>query len=304
VIERAFGIAPAEYDSRYRAWELAKLSRYAGQFVFDEHAPPLADAKAKLMANPNDAKAHVAYGFALLHAGKGDESKKELDEALRLDPRELSAHYILTKLAASSHDFATMQTHLEAMQKAGGDGYTVQMALAELAKAHRDKVALRAALEAASKFDPSQSEPYKELFKIDVEDKNDDHALDALRKLTHLEQHERPAWRALLERLVKAKKWDEAVRVGESAIFVDVENADIHRNYARALSALEKHDRAAFELESALLCNAKAEVTAEAHALLAGELLHLHDLPGARAHRAEALRLDAENATARALVLP
>jgi cellulose synthase operon protein C len=304
VIERAFGIPAAEFDTRYRSWELAKLSRYAGQFVFDEHALPLADAKAKVASSPNDAKAHAAYALSLLQASKSDPAKQELDEALRLDPNELHAHYMLTKLSASAHDFGAMQSHVEAMQKAGGDGYALQMALAELAKAHRDKVALRRAFEAAAKFDPSQSEPYKELYKLDVEDKNDDLALDALRNLTHLEQHERPAWRALLERLVKAKKWDEAARVGESAIFVDVENANIHLDYARALSALERHDKAAFELESALACNATAKVSAEAHALLAGELLRMKDIPGARTHRAEALRLDPESATARALVVP
>ena len=30
VIQRAFGLSPADYDAQYRAWELAKLARYKG----------------------------------------------------------------------------------------------------------------------------------------------------------------------------------------------------------------------------------------------------------------------------------
>jgi cellulose synthase operon protein C len=304
VIQRAFGLPASEYDAKYRAWELARLSRYRGQFVFDDHPPPLAEAKSKVTASPTDAKAHATYALALLHGGKADDAKAEIDEGLRLDPNELSARYLLVKLAASKHDWSAMKTQLDAMLRGGGDGYVVEMELAELAKAAKDKGALRAALEAAAKFDPSQSDPYRALYRLNVEDKMDEEALSALRKLTHLEQHDRPAWHALLERLVAAKKWTEAAAAGESAVFVDVESASIHTDYARALSALKKHDGAIFELESALLCDAPQKDAAEVHALLAAELAAVHDLGAARTHRAEALRLDPDNGTARALSLP
>jgi tetratricopeptide (TPR) repeat protein len=75
-------------------------------------------------------------------------------------------------------------------------------------------------------------------------------------------------------------------------------------NDARALSALGKHDKAAFELGSALVCDAPQKEIAEAHALLAAESLALHNPSEARAHRAEALKLDADNADAKALVVP
>jgi tetratricopeptide (TPR) repeat protein len=304
VIERAFGLPATEYDSKYRAWQLARLSRYASQFVFDERAPALADVKAKVAATPSDAKLHVAYALSLLQAGKAEPAKQELDEALRLDPKQLSAHYMMVKLAASAHDWATMQAHVEIMRQSGGDGYVLEMAVAELAKARQDKAAFRAALESAARFDSSQSEPLKGLFKLDDDEKRDDDALDILRRLTRLEQHDRRAWHAFLERLVAKRKWDEAAVVGESAVFVDVESAPIHVDYARALSALKKHDKAIFELESALACNPGPKEAANVHAMLAGELLTMRDIASARAHRAEALRLDPENPGARALVLP
>jgi tetratricopeptide (TPR) repeat protein len=304
VIEKAFGMTPAEYDAKYRAWELSRLTRYTGQFLFDEHAPPLDVAKAKVAASPGDAGAHVAYALALVRARKLELAKPEVDAVLRLDPKHLAGHFLAMKLAAVSHDSATMESHLVALrQEPGGDGYTTQMAMAELAKLKHDKAALRSALEAAARFDPSQSEPLKILFELYSEEKRDADVLDVLRKWTRLEQHDRRAWRALLDRLVEAKKWDEAAAVGESAIFVDVESAGIHTGYARALSALKKHPRATFELESALACNPPPKEAAEVHALLAAEMLKAHD-PSARSHRDEALRLDPDNADARALVVP
>jgi tetratricopeptide (TPR) repeat protein len=304
VIEKAFGLSPADYDAKYRAWELARLSRYSGQFLFDEHAPPLDVAKAKVAATPTDAAAHAAYALALLHAKKLDLAKPEIDEALRLDPKQLTARFLAVKIAFTSHDAGAVQTHLDAMRQAGADGYTLQMALAELAKVKQDKPGLRAALEAAAKFDPSQSDPLKALFALDSEDKLDADALDVLRKLTRLEQHDRKAWHALLDKLVAAKKWDEAAAVGESAVFVDVESASIHVGYARALSALKRHPKAVFELESALACDPPPKEAAEVHALLAAELVATHDVAGAKAQKEAALKLDPENATARGLVVP
>jgi tetratricopeptide (TPR) repeat protein len=121
--------------------------------------------------------------------------------------------------------------------------------------------------------------------------------------LAVLDQHDGKAWKVLLDKLVEAKLWDEAKHVGESALFVDVQSADVHLGYAKALAATGDHETAAFELESALLCESKPPEKAAAHALLARERLALGDAAGARAHRDEALKLDPENAEAKGLKL-
>jgi tetratricopeptide (TPR) repeat protein len=128
--------------------------------------------------------------------------------------------------------------------------------------------------------------------------------LDLLRQLTMIEQHDRAAWKALLQRLVDLKLWDEAKKVGESSIFVDVESPVMHTNYARALAATGAHDKAVFELESALVCEGKPDELATAHALLARELLALHRNADAKGHLAEALRLDPANAEAATVKIP
>ena len=60
--------------------------------------------------------------------------------------------------------------------------------------------------------------------------------LDLLKKLAVIDPHNRPVWRALIQKLVEAKSWEEARAFGESAMFVDVENAGTHVAYAQALA--------------------------------------------------------------------
>jgi tetratricopeptide (TPR) repeat protein len=304
VIQRAFGVTVGEYDAHYRGWQLDKLSRYKGQFLFDDRHSSVEEAKTASDAAPQDASLHAALALAFVHAHKIDDAKREIAQALRYDPSEKVAHYIAFQIAHRDHDVAASQAHLNAIQHAGGDGYVVQMGLAEVAEARKDKDATRAALEAAARFDPTQSEPYKGLFDLANEAKRDADALNALRAMAVLEQHDRRVWRQLLQRLVDAKLWAEATQVGESALYVDVESALIHLNYARALAATGEHEKAIYELQSALLCRAPPKELATAHALLAAEELARHKDADARKDRDEALKLDPENAEAKALRLP
>jgi predicted Zn-dependent protease len=245
----------------------------------------------------------VVYALSLLRAHKPDEAAAELETALRADPNDKDAHYLAAKLAGANKNADAQEKHLRAIKTAGGDGYTVEMALADLAEGRKDKAAQRAALEAAHRFDPTQPDPMKGLYELASADKRDADALAALRELARLDQHDRRAWRLLVEKLVEAKRWDEARRAGESAIYADVLSASIHVGYAQALAAGGDHETAAFELESALLCEAKPPEKAQAHALLARERLALGDTAAARTHRDEALRLDPGNAEARGLKL-
>ncbi|HEY1692109.1 MAG TPA: hypothetical protein VGG39_08095 [Polyangiaceae bacterium] len=303
VLREAFGVAPEEYDARYRAWESARLARYDRQYMFTLKPKPLDEAKAAAAAAPKSAAAHDAYALALLHAHKADDAGQELAAALATDPNDQDAHYLSALVAAKTHDAAGQEKHLRAIQAAGGDGYVVEMGLAEVAENAKDRAREHNALVAAHRFDPTQPDPVRGLFDVATEEKRDADALEALRILAPLDQHDRRTWHLLLAKLVEGKQWNEARRVGEAAMFVDVESADTHVNYARALAETGDHAKAAFELESALLCESKPPEKAEAHALLAREKLALGDAPGAKAERDEALKLDPSNATAKGLKL-
>ncbi len=182
VIPEAFGVSPKEYDARYRAWQLARLSRYDSQYLFAPKSMSEEDASAAASAAPESAPAHVALAVALLRAKKPEDAGRELDTALKLDPNDKDAHFVASKLAGGTHDVDGQEKHLRALKAAGGDGYTAEMALAEVADARKDHAASRAALEAAHRFDPTQADPLRGLYDLATAEKRDADALSALRE--------------------------------------------------------------------------------------------------------------------------
>src|SRR5262249_23784252 len=79
----------------------------------------------------------------------------------------------------------------------------------------------------------------------------------ALSHIAMLDQHDRKVWNLLLDHQLEVGNWEEARKVGESALFVDVKNWKTHRLYARALARTGSFVSAVFELNSALVCHPK-----------------------------------------------
>ena len=185
--------------------------------MLDDRPLPAAEAKAKAEAAPRDARLRAAHALALLHERKADEAQAVLDAALALDPREPTALYLSARLALAHKDAAKAQVRLDGLASARVDGYAVQVLVAEVAEARKDKVAMRRALEAAARFDPTQPEPVKGLFALAEEEKRAADAVNLLARWAMLDQHDRRVWRKLLGRLVEARRWEEAARTGEAA---------------------------------------------------------------------------------------
>jgi Tfp pilus assembly protein PilF len=272
VIRGAFGLSADAYDDAFRAWARAKLARYDHQYV--ERPPPTVDeGRAAVTAQPVSATAHASLAHALASARHLDDAQAEAQAALRLDPNDLEAHFILAKIDAGKNDLAGEEQHLRAMQQAGGDGHAVEIGLAASARARHDAAGARAALEAAHRFDPTEADAVHGLYELAAAEGRQADALAALREWAMLDQHDHDGeWERLLDALLGARQWAEAVRVGEAAMYVAVERSAVHFGYARALSATGDHKRAAYELQSALLCDdLPAELKPALEAMLARE---------------------------------
>ena len=128
---------------------------------------------------------------------------------------------------------------------------------------------------------------------------DDDAELAALRRLGELEQHENKVYRRLLGLLVNKKAWDEAVKIGDVAIYADTEGFTTHRLFGEALAQTGNQQRAVFELESALLSQAEPQELAETETRLAG----LYAGAG-RGRDAAKARKRAQELTAAAAVAP
>lgn len=304
VIQRALGISPAELDRRIRDSFRARLGRYATQFVPDTHAPSLDAAKDRVKQDPTDPKKQVELALALLAHRKLEEADQAIRAALAENPIEPNAHFLRARILRATKNAGEARQELVDMIKMGYDGYAVRMMLADLAQDAKNTAGARFEFLTAHEFDPTMSEPIAALYDLDHKEKRDAEALGWLRKIARLDQHDRKAYRLLLEGLVKNGQFAEAKAVGESAVFVDAESHQIHTLYATALSQTGDHPKALFELESALLCNPPPPEAATIHARLAKEHLALGNRAKAKAEQSDALRLDPANAEAASLKIP
>jgi cellulose synthase operon protein C len=264
VFQGALGITPEEQDRRFGASLDQVLARYKSQFVPNARTGTIDAAQAALVREPKSASLHAALALALLRAGKVDAAKQSLARARELDPRDADTHFLTARIALSENDGRAAVKELRAMLADGHDGFDVQMLLAEAADATKDPATRAAALIAAEKLDPSQPAPLQALFRDAEERGNADLALDLLRRIAALSEHDAAVHRELLQRLVARGAFAEAVRVGEGAIFVDMTGFETHFAFAEALAQTGDRKRAAFELESALLCKADEGQATEA----------------------------------------
>jgi tetratricopeptide (TPR) repeat protein len=155
------------------------------------------------------------------------------------------------------------------MIEAKQDGYAVRLLLGKLLAAAGDDPGARTALEKAASFDPLSATPQYLLAEMAHTRADDDAELVAMRRLGELEQHENKVYRRLLGLLVAKKAWDEAVKVGDTAIYADMEGFTTHRLFGEALAQTGNQQRAVFELESAALSEAEPQEHAEVQARLA-----------------------------------
>jgi tetratricopeptide (TPR) repeat protein len=258
VIRDTFGVSANDLDGRFRSWLKPKLARYDKQHVPDIVPPDsLEEARRQLQAHPDDASKYVKVALGLLAEGSRQEAEATLALALKRDARHADALYLSLRLAMMSKKLDQAERLLKRLLAARHDGYALRMKAADLAEQREDREAMRKHLWAAHRWDPTQAEPLQALYDLAHETKDVDAELAALRLLAQIDQHDRRVWGRLLKRLVQRGKWDEARAVGESAIYVDVKNPEIHRLYGRALARSRRHVSAIFELNSAIIAGAK-----------------------------------------------
>ncbi|MFZ5895938.1 MAG: tetratricopeptide repeat protein [Myxococcota bacterium] len=291
VFGQALGATPDGIDQRFREYLKQTLSRYDQQFVpiSRTRSRELLETAAK--STPKDQALWLEVALSRLNAGDLKGSAKAIAQVLAQDPKNPQARFMSARIASERDDKQAANSELRQLLKDGVDGYAIHVALGDLARARGDSASARAAFEQAARLDPTQSEPLIALADIAATEKVWDDELEKLEKLAPLSAHSPAVYRRLLTALIAKKRYADAVRVGESAIYSDINGLDTHVLFAQALEANGDTKRAVFELESALLCPGEAKQLADVHARLA-ELFEKTKRPAeVKRHKLEAVRL-------------
>jgi len=301
VVQKVLGQSPEALDKEFRSWAEARLARYKKQFVPVTRTGSYDKAKAEAEKAPADVEKQTLFAIAALRSGKKDEGLKALDAALKLDPKYADANWVKARIQLGKKDVPGAAAILKSMVDAGNDGFSVQMAMADIAEAKGDLAQMKAALEAAHQHDPTQAEPIQALVDLAKKQGRTDDEIAGLRKLSVLEEHDGRVHRRLMRALLDKKLYKEAKDIGEMAVWVEINGMKTHALFAETLVANKMIPRAIFELESAVLCPGRPEEKADAFAQLAETYLLVPNRGAAQKAAAEARKLDANGARVKKL---
>jgi tetratricopeptide (TPR) repeat protein len=269
VIEQVLGTTPQALDGVFRQHTKQALARYDTQFV-PRLRPELPDeVKLAYERAPEDPAVQLRVARTAFEAGSVEEAKGLVAKVLGKQPAVPDALYLSGQIALDTRDAAGAERDAKRLLTLGHDGYWTEMLLAEATLGQKRAADARASLEAAHRFDPQQAEPLVALAKIAHAEDNAAKELEALRALGKLEQHSGGVFERLFELLVAQGQFRDVVALGETALWADLSNFEVHFLLGRALRETGDLKRATFEYESAALCEAPPPKKLEALEALA-----------------------------------
>lgn len=290
VLKAATGKEIAELDAGFREYLRRALPHYAKGYRF---TPPddLEAAKKQAKAMPQDAAAQAQYAAGLYAADESGKAAEQARSALALDGKNATARMVLVRIAfdqGTPEGFTEARAELETILAAGVDGFDLRMRLAAIAQKQKDDPAFLKHLQAAKRWDPDSTEPYR--LRIQYFDTNDrrDELLKETEGLFGLLEHDHDLARLLLDRYALDGRYEDVIRVAPRLIALTPQEYFVHAEYGRSLAKAKRPREAAYELESALL--AKPRRPGKLRGLLARQYLLLGDKTKARAAAEQALK--------------
>src|SRR5690606_26368120 len=206
------------------------------------------------------------------------------------------ALYLSGRMALEQSQAARAEQSARRLIELGHDGYSTQLLLGKALIAQERFADARAPLMAAQRFDPTQSEPLMLLHGLAHQGGQADGELQALEKLTALEQHNGAFYARLFELLMERGRHRDVVELADAALWADLSSFEIHYLLAQALKATGDRKRARFELESAALCEAPAPRKVQAHLALIESYRAAGAMGRAREEAQRVRELDPQNA--------
>jgi tetratricopeptide (TPR) repeat protein len=294
-IKKVFGVDVSEFERGYLDFLKPKVSAlHLAERPSSQGVPEL---EKQVEAHSKDAALAGAYSWALLEKGNTGLARKIAKDALAIDPKQRWASLVLSRLDAEDQKYSAGIARLEPLLDRSAPHAEILMTLAKL-NLLDDKPQQAAELcELGVKYYPWQPDFVRGLAAALGQLGDEKRVAGVLTHLCELAPDDAAPRKRMAELALKQQRFRDAIRLAKSALYVDVLDAEIHRDLGEAYLGANEIKQALAELEAA------AELKpndAEIELSLAKVLSTTGRAPEARKRLQGILDRDGKNAAARA----
>jgi tetratricopeptide (TPR) repeat protein len=249
-IPEVFAVELDDFESGYSA--------FIELLVDDLHAqrsppwPELDAAEAAYNADTKDPEAAGRYAVALMRAERFRDAGRIAAEAVELDPHQPDANYVRARFSIARQDDAQAVERLVAGLDEANPHSEVLAQLARLRLDAEENEEAARLYEIGSKLYPAEDR-WSNGLAVALWRLDDTQRLRPVLEVAAARDFDNPAVRKKLAQIALAdKRYEDALRWGADALYVDILDPEVHRLLADAHIALNTPDRAARELKIVL----------------------------------------------------
>jgi tetratricopeptide (TPR) repeat protein len=294
-IKKVFGVDVEEFERGYHDFLKPKVT--GAHAVERPSSKSVAELEKDVEAHPKDAAAAGAYAWALMEKGNAGLAKKTAKDALALDSKQPWAALVLARLDAEEQQYAAGIARLEPLLNRAKPHAEILMTLIKL-ELLDDKPQQAAELcQLGEKYYPWQADFVRGMAAAQAQLGDEKQLAATLTHLCELAPDDAAPRKRLAELALKQDRYDDAIKLAKQALYVDVLDAEIHRDLGLAYLGAKQVKQALPELEAAVELKPKDD---ELELAFAKALAAAGRVQEARTHLTAILERDGKNAAARA----
>ena len=218
VLKKITGQEIDRFDASFKKWLEARYARLLTTFEPSmSRYTDIERFKQAAADNPRDPVALAEHAAALYVARRIDEAERAWRSALKLDPNQPLAHYLAALYAQRTRDLRGVRRHLDAIVKAGHDGYSIRLQFGLLARREGEIDEAIDHFSQALAFYPRGAEAHAVLAELWLKQGDQDKALAALTEVTELSQSDFNAALRLMKLQIAQDDLDAALLAAERA---------------------------------------------------------------------------------------
>ena len=251
-IRKVFGISQAEFERGYTAFLRKQID--ATPVLAAAESGSFDELEKAHRQQPKDANVAARLALAFFKRGAKTEAAELAAEALKLQPKQPLATYVLVRLQKAGTPQEAMAQLESCLDRKAPEPLVLNLLAGMKLKAEKyDEAAELYAL--GERLDPANPQWTAARAKVYLAADQKQNLARALVRFAQIEPDDLPSRKKLAELALERREAAVARRWATEALEIQVEDADAHRLLAAALVELNELDRAIEEFEAAIELN-------------------------------------------------